>query len=116
VDIYDGTLPVAGNVAANVYRADLYSAGYGNGVHGFSYATPASLKNGAPHYITVKFAGTNANLGASGWYAVNCMAGATGYQPYYSDTFATIDATKWTTSGQWRLHRAHSREHAAFSF
>jgi hypothetical protein len=36
--------------------------GIGGGYHGFKFAVPASLKNGQPHSITVKFSGTSTNL------------------------------------------------------
>ncbi|HEY0553568.1 MAG TPA: Ig-like domain-containing protein, partial [Thermoanaerobaculia bacterium] len=45
VDIYDGNTLVT-TVIANIFRTDLQSAGIGNGIHGFSVLTPASLKNG----------------------------------------------------------------------
>lgn len=61
VDIYDGNTLIAGSVLANVFRQDLLNAGKGNGNHGFSIATPASLKDGKPHSISVKFtSGSNA--------------------------------------------------------
>jgi hypothetical protein len=68
VDIYDGNNLIAGGVLANQFRQDLLNAGKGNGQHGFSIATPASLKDGKPHSIGVKFtSGTNAGnyLGSS---------------------------------------------------
>ena len=44
VDVYsDGVL--LNSVPANQFRQDLRNAGIGNGVHGFSFATPNSLKN-----------------------------------------------------------------------
>ncbi len=68
VDIYDGNNLIAGGVLANQFRQDLVNAGKGNGQHGFSIATPASLKDGKPHSIGVKFtSGSNAGnyLGSS---------------------------------------------------
>jgi hypothetical protein len=61
VDIYDGSTKLT-TVAANVFRQDLVNAAKGNGYHGFSYATPSSLKNGSSHSIYVKYAGTSTNL------------------------------------------------------
>jgi hypothetical protein len=61
LDIYDGTTVIA-TVTANIFRQDLLNAGIGNGVHGFSFATPASLKNGQPHSIRMKFSGTSTDL------------------------------------------------------
>ncbi|MFY9573627.1 MAG: hypothetical protein WAV20_19690 [Blastocatellia bacterium] len=62
VDIYSDNVLVT-TVSANQFRQDLLNAGKGNGSHGFTFVTPASLKNGQPHSIRVKFAGTNTDLG-----------------------------------------------------
>jgi subtilisin family serine protease len=64
VDIYDGSTLLM-TVPANLYRADLASSGKGNGVHGFSAATPVSVKTSTPHTITVKAAGTTRSLQAT---------------------------------------------------
>ena len=63
VDIYDGAALI-GTVTANQFRQDLLNAGKGNGVHGFTFATPASLRDGQPHSIRVKFSGTSTDIGA----------------------------------------------------
>jgi hypothetical protein len=60
VDIYDGSTRLA-TVAANIFRPDL--AGKGDQRHGFSWTVPASLKNGLPHSIWVRFGGTGTPLG-----------------------------------------------------
>jgi hypothetical protein len=68
VNIYDGNTLIASNVAANLFRQDLLNAGKGNGYHAFVINTPASLKDGKPHSVSVRFAsGTNSqnNLGSS---------------------------------------------------
>jgi len=59
VDIYDGATKI-GTAPANEFRSDL--TGKGNGFHAFNFPTPASLKNGQSHSITVKFFNTNTNL------------------------------------------------------
>src|SRR5688572_10424784 len=59
VDIYDGSTKIA-TVLANEFRSDLTSKG--NGFHAFNFPTPASLKNGVTHTVTVKFANTQFNL------------------------------------------------------
>ena len=69
VDVYADGTKVA-TVAANQYRGDLGSPGdanyyYGNGYHGFQYALPESLLNGAAHTISLKYAGTNQDLAGS---------------------------------------------------
>jgi hypothetical protein len=55
----DAPYPGGGPVAtwANGYRVDLVNAGIGNGYHGFSYAHPSSLMDGAQHTIYA-YAGT----------------------------------------------------------
>ena len=68
VDIYDGNNLIAGNVLANLFRQDLLNAGKGNGNHAFVINTPASLKDGKPHAINVRFtSGSNSqnSLGSS---------------------------------------------------
>jgi hypothetical protein len=64
VDIYDGSAKIA-TVAADIFRQDLLNAGKGNGYHGFNFTTPASLKNGVSHSISVRYSGTIVNLSGS---------------------------------------------------
>lgn len=64
VDIFDGSTLIA-TVPANLFRADLQAAGKGNGVHGFSWTVPLSLKNNQPHSITVKYNGSETKLSNS---------------------------------------------------
>ena len=65
VDIYDGSTRLA-TATANQYHSDLVAAGKGNGSHGFSYALPASLKDGRAHTIKLMIAGTSFALVGSG--------------------------------------------------
>src|SRR5439155_343476 len=72
VDIYsDGVLLTS--VPANQFRQDLRNAGIGNGVHGYSLATPNSLKNLATqtHSVALHFPGTTLDLNGSPW-ALTC--------------------------------------------
>jgi len=63
VDVHiDGHAFVDIQAPANQFRQDLLDAGKGNGVHGFSFPTPNSLKNGMPHTIRITFGGTNTDL------------------------------------------------------
>ena len=58
VEVYsDGVLLTS--VPANQFRQDLANAGIGNGVHGFSFATPNSLRNLATqtHLLEARFPG-----------------------------------------------------------
>ena len=61
VDLYrDGVL--FARALADLFRIDLRDSGKGNGVHGFDVATPAAVKDGQPHDITVRYAGTAQDL------------------------------------------------------
>jgi hypothetical protein len=62
VDIYDGDTRLA-TITASDFRQDLLSAGHGNGKHAFTYPLPPSLKDGKPHAIRIKYAGTSMDLG-----------------------------------------------------
>jgi len=57
VDVYDGGALI-GTVSANQFRGDLVNAGIGNGYHGFSFNTPASVRDGQVHSIRVSVSGT----------------------------------------------------------
>lgn len=61
VEIYEGQTLIA-TVSANLFRKDLLDARKGNGAHAFDYPTPARLKDGRPHVIRAKAAGTGFNL------------------------------------------------------
>ena len=65
VDIYDGATLILSNVAAGTFRQDLLNAGFGNGAHGFTVATPEQLKNGQTHTVTIKASGCNYQLNSS---------------------------------------------------
>ncbi|MBA3320201.1 MAG: hypothetical protein H0T45_01970, partial [Pyrinomonadaceae bacterium] len=61
VDVYaDNNLVATGT--ANQNRPDVAAAGFGTGYYGFSIPTPATLKDGQPHTISVRFAGTTTDL------------------------------------------------------
>lgn len=77
VDIFDGSTLIA-TVAANQFRQDLLNSGKGNGVHGFSWPVPASLKNNLSHSISVKYAGTETRLSGSP-KTINCPPTTTTY-------------------------------------
>jgi hypothetical protein len=64
VDIYDGDRLIE-TVAADTFRPDVYEAGYGAYFSGYNLPTPPELKDGRPHSIRVKFAGTNVDLRAT---------------------------------------------------
>src|SRR5262249_60782634 len=54
VQIYDGSTLIS-TVLANNSRPDVGAAIGDNGMHGFSIATPASLKNAISHTVHTKF-------------------------------------------------------------
>jgi hypothetical protein len=64
VEIYEGSTLLTKR-AADQFREDLRQAGAGNGKHGFSFPTPARLKDGRPHLIRVKIAGVEGELNGS---------------------------------------------------
>jgi hypothetical protein len=66
VDVYFDNEPfISIQAPANQFRQDLLDAGKGNGVHGFSFPTPARLKDGLPHSVRIKFSGTNIDLSST---------------------------------------------------
>jgi hypothetical protein len=64
VEIYDGTTLLV-TVTAEGFRADLQSAGKGDGKHAFNYALPQTLRDGQSHIISVRYAGTSSDLPGS---------------------------------------------------
>ena len=64
VAIYDGTTLLA-TITAEGFRADLKSAGKGDGKHAFDYALPIALRDGQTHTITIKYGGTTSELPGS---------------------------------------------------
>jgi hypothetical protein len=71
VDLYDGDTLLA-TVTASDFRQDLLTAGIGNGQHGFTYPIPPKLKDGKPHNLKMKFAGTTIEL-ANTPKNINCV-------------------------------------------
>jgi hypothetical protein len=51
------TAKSVGTMSANIYREDLKNAGKGNGMHGYSFAVPQSLKNSQQHTIWARVLG-----------------------------------------------------------
>jgi hypothetical protein len=72
VSIYDGNTLVT-TVTANQSRPDVGNFLGDNGLHGFSIATPASLKNGQPHTVRVKFESSSTELNNSP-KTINCLS------------------------------------------
>jgi hypothetical protein len=70
VDIYDGTRLID-RVPAADFRPDLQTAGKGNGRHAVIVPLPTELRDGQPHEVSLRFAGTSTAL-ASGPKAITC--------------------------------------------
>ncbi|RRB07118.1 putative Ig domain-containing protein [Larkinella rosea] len=58
IDILDGPVVVT-MLMADVFRQDLQIAGKGNGKHAFSFPIPESLKDGLPHQLSARVAGSS---------------------------------------------------------
>jgi RHS repeat-associated protein len=97
VDIYDGSTLIA-TVSANQFRQDLLNAGIGNGVHGYSIATPVSLKNGGAHTIHIKFSGTSTELSNSP-KTITCQAPASAAYGGWLDGADCNVITGWAWDG-----------------
>ena len=85
-------------VTANLYRSDLQAAGVGSGYHAYTFFTPPSLKDNVVHYIYVRVTGTNVFLGGSD-VPIQCPPNSTGYQYYYSESFASAPSPNWNLNG-----------------
>lgn len=70
VDIYRDSTLIA-TVPANQFRQDLLNAGIGNGNHAFMFATPASVKDGQTHKISIGFHLTDTAL-SNTFQNINC--------------------------------------------
>ncbi|WP_185731360.1 putative Ig domain-containing protein [Larkinella rosea] len=62
VEFFDGPSidagTLIGTVAANIFRQDLLNAGKGNGVHGYDFPVPESIKDGQNHIIWGRVVGS----------------------------------------------------------
>ena len=61
LDILDGTKLVK-TITADKFSEGLLKAGKGNGAHGFALPVPPELRDGQPHTIRVRIAGTSLDL------------------------------------------------------
>jgi RHS repeat-associated protein len=84
VDVYDGSTKIASTLAS-AFRSDVRQAGAGNGNHGFYFPTPAALKTGAQHTVTVKLGGTTTSIGTQ---TVTC------HTPDWGGWFDEADCTQ----------------------
>ncbi|MFD1143977.1 putative Ig domain-containing protein [Larkinella insperata] len=58
VEFVDGNT-VIGRIDATIFRQDLQSAGKGNGIHGYAFEVPTSLRDGQAHSISGRVPGSN---------------------------------------------------------
>ncbi len=68
LDIYDVTPSKTTRLTtltAQQFRPDLLNAGKGDGKHGFTYVLPASIRNAMKHQFSVRYQGTNTEVGNS---------------------------------------------------
>ncbi|HSS20410.1 MAG TPA: LamG-like jellyroll fold domain-containing protein [Pyrinomonadaceae bacterium] len=93
VDIYDGSTKLI-TIPANLSRPDVGAYLGDNGLHGFSYSVPSSLRDGRLHSIKVQFAGTTTNLGNTPLFITCSIPGVVP-----SATFVKQDLT---THGNWQ--------------
>ncbi|MEJ7667751.1 MAG: PQQ-dependent sugar dehydrogenase [Casimicrobiaceae bacterium] len=103
VDLYSDDARVA-TVLADVLRPDVRDAGKGDGIHGFDVITPASLKDGQPHSITVKFAGTATDLSQTP-KTIACAGG--GAAPSY-DGFHDVASCSQIVGWAWDSSRPNT--------
>ncbi|MGI9067921.1 MAG: hypothetical protein ACR2HX_16155 [Pyrinomonadaceae bacterium] len=61
VSLYDGDTPIT-TLPANQLRPDVNAYLGDNAPHGFTIPIPPSLRNGAPHSISIKFETSNIDL------------------------------------------------------
>jgi hypothetical protein len=64
VELMEGNMILA-SALSTTYRSDLKSQGYGTGKYGFSFALPASVKDGNLHQLSVRVKGTGVLLSNS---------------------------------------------------
>ncbi|WP_128548857.1 putative Ig domain-containing protein, partial [Larkinella soli] len=84
---------VVGSVVANIFRQDLLNNGKGNGVHGYRFTVPESLKDNQPHSISGRVLGTNYILVGSP-KSITCEgSGTPTNQPPVAPAAPTLTAT-----------------------
>lgn len=119
VDVYDGATLLAANVAANQSRPDVGAYLGDNGLHGYTFSIPSTLRDGQPHSLSVKFAGTQQSLIGSpktltcappqttnnaGFVAQSVPATMTAGQQYtVSVTMSNSGTSTWSASGNYKL-------------
>ncbi len=74
IEILDGDEVII-STTANLFREELKTAGYGTGKYGFRIDTPASIKDGKAHQLSVRVKGSNYVLGNSP-RSLTCAANA----------------------------------------
>lgn len=90
---------VVGRGIANCFRQNLLEAGIGDGKHAFSIALPASLRDGAPHQLTVREAYTGQPLaGGAKRFRAEQPSSSTAQRPDHSMPASPTGATSIPSS------------------
>jgi len=93
VEIYDGTFLLT-TVLANVSRPDVGGFIGDDGLHGFNIPTPASLLDGNPHTVHIKFETSAVDLTNSP-FSLNCGGGVANNYIGYVDTANCTSLIGW---------------------
>jgi alpha-L-rhamnosidase len=101
-----GTAQVAGTVPADIFRQDLKNAGKGNGIHGYVFTVPQSLKNNQTRTIWGRVQGGNYILIWSP-KTINCAPGQRigvgADSELLSDLFLTPNPTTGRVTARFQL-------------
>jgi hypothetical protein len=96
VDLYKDGVKVQ-NLQANLFRADLLSAGKGNGVHAFTYTPDGSYFDGVWHSMQVRFGGMATSLGTT---PKSLICGVTIFTTQTPAAFLDTGGTVYTVATQ----------------
>lgn len=100
LDVVQGSTTLV-TVLADLSRPDVGAYLGDNGIHGFSFATPIALKDGAPHVVNLRFSGTSTLIGNSP-QTLQCAA------PVPTPSFAgSLDGVGCSSAFGWVADRSH---------
>ncbi|HEY3743165.1 MAG TPA: S53 family peptidase [Bryobacteraceae bacterium] len=100
LDVVQGSTTLL-TVLADLSRPDVGSYLGDNGIHGFSFATPLILKDGAPHVVNLRFSGTATSIGNAP-QTIQCAA------PVPPPAFAgSLDGVGCSAVSGWAADRSH---------
>lgn len=129
LDVYDGATLILPNSPANQSRPDVAAYLGDNGLHGYTIPTPASLKNGQPHTIAIKFAGSSQHLIGSP-RTITCAAPTSNNAAFVSQsvpatmaagqsypvtvTMTNTGTSPWTAAGNYKLGSQNPQDNSAW--